>query len=682
MSFFNTNIDSILSSCHLQPSLELSQVDLQTYVDRITADGSWCNDYYLKTQQDENNSQHENIYKIYADTLDNIFTKVIHCDASIQLSLVKVLYQTLVSQDKNHFGECFMKNHDITLQKLLSDLLITNHKPVSASVEMKRLVLELLERILCVCRPLESLAWVNEKLYDLDWTSSSDDNDQNDLSNMVMIFVTTIQVYGKSVLENSLGDIKIYNYITPLLTSCVDALSFVNTMMRQSIPANLEHQMDYVTIINSILDLVTYCYSISSDTQQQDRDAIFHIANYLVVLIFDKFVSNVNTTLSSTYYEQHHRRYKVKKKTTSESPNKSDHNVIMDCVSRCLTLVAHNGLTFDRLLLLQRQYDDGMILGKSELRFPLSYNGIMTMMALSIYDRYMNTDLANQDPRRYLFPLLIDPVWIGRNCLGMIISLLHNPQDAGRIDKSLLILLYLADNVDSETLSLSLDILDKELQGPLINGQKMTLVKAFQTLTSMTCMADNANFRFLGHQLLQRFLQLGTDEIRLFVLTELLQNCPFPTMHTAAIGLLKDQVDQALRLKHGNTMFCSRVILDKFFPIIYQVDNNKDNDNDTDKEKEIFWDKYNYHMQALNFYYYLMMADEKENYTCVWDQQQIEWLKTNYLNPLEQKVIQLYSLCQQDDDNDSLVKCMQLDMMKDIMEKITNKTQSKQISSS
>jgi hypothetical protein len=33
----------------------------------------------------------------------------------------------------------------------------------------------------------------------------------------------------------------------------------------------------------------------------------------------------------------------------------------------------------------------------------------------------------------------------------------------------------------------------------------------------------------------------------------------------------------------------------------------------TEDEYTSFWDKYSYHMQALNFYYYLMMRDKSEN---------------------------------------------------------------------
>lgn len=128
-------------------------------------------------------------------------------------------------------------------------------------------------------------------------------------------------------------------------------------------------------------------------------------------------------------------------------------------------------------------------------------------------------------------------------------------------------------------------------------------------------MVDDPKLRFLGHQLIARFIQLGNDDTRLFILTELLGNCPFPTMHTAAIGLLKNQVDHSFRLlprtsPSDRSVFCTRILLDSFFPMIFK---NQVDKTSTDDEHTSFWDKYSYHMQALNFYYYLMMRDKSEN---------------------------------------------------------------------
>jgi hypothetical protein len=57
----------------------------------------------------------------------------------------------------------------------------------------------------------------------------------------------------------------------------------------------------------------------------------------------------------------------------------------------------------------------------------------------------------------------------------------HSPQEIPKIDKAMLVLLYLADNVDDINFKVTLDMLDQEFEGLMDGGdQKMTLAKAFQ----------------------------------------------------------------------------------------------------------------------------------------------------------------------------------------------------------
>ncbi|CAO3598032.1 unnamed protein product [Absidia cylindrospora] len=434
---------------------------------------------------------------------------------------------------------------------------------------------------------------------------------------------------------------------------------------------------------------------------QQDTDTLFYVANYLLVLVFDKFVLNVDMDLSNTYHERFHSRYTVKRprnRTTisEELSTKVYSNEMMNCVSRCLELASQNGTTFDKLLSLGQRLEDPMITAETsediQSTYPFSCDGIISILAISLYDRYLN----EKSTESYLFSMLIEPVWIGRHCLGMVMNLMKNPQDTQRIDKSLLILLYLADNVDDDKLKITLDDLDKEFTVTQGDDQKMTLVKGFQMLTSMTSMADNPKFRFLGHQLIARFIQLGRDDTRLFILTELLGNCPFPTMRTAAIGLLKNQVDHAFQwLPQQQTSplssespFCTKLLLDKFFPMIYenQVASTRKGDHLKRPEQDTFWEKYSYHMQALNFYYYLMMRDQTNNITCIWDEESRKWMKLHYLGPLEQQCGLLSQTYQQMQSSnvplnntldasgaDINGEMMQLTLMTDMIDQINNK---------
>jgi hypothetical protein len=49
----------------------------------------------------------------------------------------------------------------------------------------------------------------------------------------------------------------------------------------------------------------------------------------------------------------------------------------------------------------------------------------------------------------------------------------------------------------------------------------------------------------LSFKLIQRFLDFGDDETKVFFLYELIEACPYPSMNTAAIGLLKTYIGYA-----------------------------------------------------------------------------------------------------------------------------------------
>ncbi|KAI8072884.1 hypothetical protein BC940DRAFT_291862 [Gongronella butleri] len=112
---------------------------------------------------------------------------------------------------------------------------------------------------------------------------------------------------------------------------------------------------------------------------------------------------------------------------------------------------------------------------------------------------------------------------------------------------------------------------------------------------------EQPHLRFVGYRLLARCLELSDDQVRLYALTALLE-CPFSTMRTAAIGLLKDQV---LRQASGddNGIFVTRLVVDRFLPLIYIIPS----------EPHAFVEDINHHLQALNFYYFLLQWDKEHN---------------------------------------------------------------------
>ncbi|KAI8331193.1 hypothetical protein BC941DRAFT_439240 [Chlamydoabsidia padenii] len=610
MTFFNTGIDSLTPTA-IDASPKLDQGTIADYCHTITDGGSSCNAYYQTRSSNKDYDHHHEIYLTYADTLEAIFAKSLAFDSNSQLSLVQALQLALCQQDdEDYFGKTFMNNYDAPLQNILGRLLQTKNAPLESSRQMKRLAFGLLISVIGACRPLESLSWVMENLCDLDWSAHPNGQECVDVA---ITFVSTVECYGISVLEN-LDPKMVDEYASPLLTHCIQASSYIDNILKMTSPqdqaGDIPSTVAALAITDTILDLVSFCYKASSETP-----ALLSTANFLLVHLFDKFVLNVDLGLSHIYYERFHSAYTVKGPRgihTTSSPDYSSKEII-DRVDRCVGLATQNGVTFDKLLTIKQHHGFEKATKESSLNSTLSNDGIMSILALSIYERHLNKTTTNY----HLLSMLIEPEWIGRYCLGMIMNLVKNPQERSRIDKALLILLYMADNVDDGKLKVTRDMLDKEFGGLMDDyDQKMTLTRAFQIMTSITSMVDDPKLRFIGHQLIARFIQLGTDDTRLFILTELVDNCPFPTMHTAAIGLLKDQIDHSFhQLQHtppyDRSVFCTKLLLDNFFPIIYENQVSID-----DQDHSGFWDKWSYHMQALNLYYYLIMRDQAENHGC------------------------------------------------------------------
>ncbi|KAH8549204.1 YAP-binding/ALF4/Glomulin, partial [Umbelopsis sp. PMI_123] len=116
-------------------------------------------------------------------------------------------------------------------------------------------------------------------------------------------------------------------------------------------------------------------------------------------------------------------------------------------------------------------------------------------------------------------------------------------------------------------------------------------------------------YRFLSHQFLARLIELCTDEASVYLLIEILKNCPFEGLRACAIGLTKQQIDIGLRRKQQDqtvNIYTSPLVVKEFFPVIFNYDGMKMITSESQ-----FWDTYSTVMQAINFYYYLLISDEK-----------------------------------------------------------------------
>ncbi|KAG1412692.1 hypothetical protein G6F58_007891 [Rhizopus delemar] len=281
--------------------------------------------------------------------------------------------------------------------------------------------------------------------------------------------------------------------------------------------------------------------------------------------------------------------------------------------------------------------------------YPLSYEGIACLFSMTLYDK--------KDVKLDMLPMAKDYIGISMNLI------LRPTEMINHVDKGIFVLLYFSDNINA---AINMNDIDKEIRGPLGLESKFPVSRILQIISSVASICPDPSIRFFSYQLLQKFLDFSDDETCGFFLQELLDRCPFPSMRTAAIGLLKDQIDQSFNANCNNRqLFKSPLVVQVFVPIIFKI-----NSIWLTRPSE-FWNDYGHIMQALNLYYYLLLKDEQNNWTTVWIPQNIDQMKKKYLNPIKNCLNDI-ALIPTDDEN-SAFYTMQIEIMKDLLHKIDQK---------
>ncbi|KAI9257214.1 hypothetical protein BDA99DRAFT_133277 [Phascolomyces articulosus] len=328
-------------------------------------------------------------------------------------------------------------------------------------------------------------------------------------------------------------------------------------------------------------------------------------------------------------------------------------------------------VTFDNMLRLRRLLGEPIAndseeeMGKNENEkvnsniFTISYYGITSLLAISIYDAYIFGPAFNV-PNLGLLPMVINPQWIGRECLGLILRLIQDPQRPARVDKGMFLLIFLAKHVnvtvDCKTLT------NPRLPGPLVTLQKFDLVQGLEMISSTAAMCPNADLRYVAYQLIKCFIDMCDPEAQLFVFLELLETCPLQAMRAATVNLLKDRIAAAFDNDNETSFFKSHVITDKLFPLIFKKPSSS-----------TLWETYGVEMQVLNCYLYLLIRDKALDQTGVWGDKIIDVVKYTYLEPLEKTIKTLEKEVSGAPNIDSEMKqsqTMQLSLLRNLLDQV------------
>ncbi|CAI2185167.1 13328_t:CDS:2, partial [Funneliformis geosporum] len=300
----------------------------------------------------------------------------------------------------------------------------------------------------------------------------------------------------------------------------------------------------------------------------------YYLSNYLIITSFEKFIRSTHIPLSPAYFEIYHPKFHVlwerKQSTGIRTIDKT--RLMRLVVSRFkgfnniytqnnqlffyqqASIKAH--ISIDQLVnyinnsikepTVSEQKDSTF----STKDFPISSSGILVYVAGVIYYQFMHQD--DSFVEKSVIPL--SPEWLFKNIVSIASKYLSSdPNELEMSDKTLLVLLYLTERNEESTVSS--DHLEAKL-----SKDGTTLTHLYQVISVFASTSPDETLRFISFKLLSRLITLCKDDARIFLLRELLTNCPFETMKSAAIGI------------SAISVFASRFIIETFFPHILRFE--------------------------------------------------------------------------------------------------------------
>nr|CAG8594845.1 6912_t:CDS:10 [Entrophospora candida] len=371
----------------------------------------------------------------------------------------------------------------------------------------------------------------------------------------------------------------------------------------------------------------------------------YYLINYILMIAFENFIIySTHIPMSSTYYEMFHPKYNIPWKSRQSEKIKSIDKIRL---SRLLDASFKANISIDNLVNYfnnstgssekYKDVNDDDNEGFSTKDFPISKEGTILYLASIIFYKFMPLDDDNDKNKPKKKEIPIAPEWLFKKICPLIISSLTSDENkSGMADKILLILIYLSERNEENMFTIG------HLEAKLAkDGSNLFMV--FQSVVSFASTSPNESLRFIAHQLIISLIGLCKEDAKMYLLNELLVNCPFESMKSAAIWMIKEIVAKNLDKAYNKenisrdenekefySIFSSKLIVEGFFQNIFFFKFN-DLENESD-----FFDKRSFIMNGLNFLLFLLIRD-KNNLTGVWDSNLIDKISKEYLQPIENK---------------------------------------------
>ncbi|KAF9277735.1 hypothetical protein BGZ68_009046 [Mortierella alpina] len=405
-----------------------------------------------------------------------------------------------------------------------------------------------------------------------------------------------------------------------------------------------------------------------SPEQENELNNQHYLLIYLILLLLDQWVASEEMEAASTYFEYANPKYKrfSPRGPDQISESKKDTGATLRHLKTMMDLCVECHLSIEDLLVWKPtpgdnedddSYDEEALV---EDNYPLSETGITTLIAGVVYAMVNPTQLSS----RLTLPMALAQDWVFTTAGGLASGFLTSDESQLHMaDKALLVLLYAIDRTPLD--GFEMEILD--FCSVDSSTDRMGLFQIFQIMVTFAATCPSANHRFYCFQGLDRLIQGCEDEVKMYLLEQLVSpKCPFESMRAAAVNLLKATVERAFgkldkarsemmdRIKTdkaeestaaanqvARSPFTSPVLLKTYQELIWRFE-AKAFQHSPLKNEGAWHEKYDTIMHALNFYLFLLMRDSRDdNVTDIWMNSNIQDTHREFLEPIYVRVQQL-----------------------------------------
>ncbi|KAI8145673.1 hypothetical protein BJV82DRAFT_655267 [Fennellomyces sp. T-0311] len=684
-----------------------TEKDLSRYLTSILKAQRKCNeDNDISVVNDRPASQ--KLTTAVLNAMKNALTAAKDFRPTAQFSILQVTASVVLNEEVQTNDLCmfhsskypsFLREHGWDLLELVEPFMFSATGDEDMSAEVRRLATSIFRRISRSVKENEVIMLAVEKMSLVNWAAIASDEDACVTTAIRM--VEYFGIYGEA-MEVMIAPKMILGFSDYPVRFCAQTLDFLQDVIVQHASwgdrKRKSNRWDHVVFAmsNTVLDFIEYSknttmvnnrhplYSMKGQKPKstdigQDNEEVkrWYLAVYLLLLVFDKVVLNLDMDLTTIYTHRYPWKYNTKrafenKADTLKMYTPGGNNGMLDLAFRCMRSAKSLGVTFDGISRLKRYLGEPVVtLSRAEKAknerekvnsnmFPLSDDGVTALLAISIYDTYIFGPAFNI-PSTGLLPMVLNPEWIGREFLAHILNLMTNPDQSARVDKALFLFIFLAQRVDYVVSGDTFMDLELPVSQTWERGESLKLESALQRVVIVAASSSNPDVRYVAYQLISCFIDMCAPEAKLMVFLSLLEDCPYGAMKAAAIGLLKDRIAQALDKGVGEP-FNLPIIGSKLFPAIFAKPIASE-----------LWPTLDIHMQALNLLLFLLMRDAPSSPLALWGDFEISKITSKYIRPLEQAIEEVSAELTEAEDESSQSQLLHLNLLQHTLVQVNEK---------